>query len=102
MNLGTIVRTTFTIATCLNTALMSINVIQFENATVDLIYKICSVLLNFVIVACATYFNNDYTPEAAEATGMMRQMKAEKKEGYIGEVFHDEKDDLQTDEQQVG
>ena len=90
MNLGTIVRTTFTIATCLNTALMSINVIQFENATVDLVYKIASVLLNFVIVACATYFNNDYTDVAAEKTGEMRQEKKEKQEGYIGEVFHDE------------
>lgn len=98
MNLGTIVRTTFTIASCLNTALMSINVIQFENATVDLIYKICSVILNFIIVACATYFNNDFTPEACEATGRMRQKKAEKKAGYIGEVFYDEQNDLSTDE----
>lgn len=90
MNLGTIIRTTFTIATCLNTALMSVNIIQFENATVDLVYKIISVLLNFVIVACATYFNNDFTEIACEKTGEMRQAKKEQKEGYIGEVFHDE------------
>lgn len=90
MNLGTIIRTIFTVASCLNTALMTIDVIQFENPTVDLIYKIASVILNFIIVACAAYFNNDYTPEACEATGTMRQKKAEKKEGYIGEVFHDD------------
>lgn len=46
--------------------------------------------------------NHDFTPEACIGTGLTRQMKAEKKDGYIGEVFddieemEDEQDDIQT------
>lgn len=87
MNKGTKIRTVLVIATCLNTALMATDVAQFHNATLDLAYRIASVVLNFIIVACATYYNNDYTVEACEGTGLTRQLKAEKQEDYIGEVF---------------
>lgn len=46
--------------------------------------------------------NHDFTPEACIGTGLTRQMKAEKKDGYIGEAFddieemEDEQDDIQT------
>lgn len=46
--------------------------------------------------------NHDFTPEACIGTGLTRQMKAEKKDGYIGEVFddieemEDEQEDIQT------
>jgi len=75
MNLGTKIRTILAIATCLNTALMATDVAQFHNPKLDLAYKIVSVVLNFVIVACVTWFNNDYTPEAAEGTGLTRKLK---------------------------
>lgn len=95
MNTGTIIRTILVIATCVNTALMATDVAQFGNATLDLIYKIASVVLNFVIVFCATYFNNDYSEEAAIGTGITRQLKAERKDSYVGEVmFTDEEGDL--------
>ena len=92
MNKGTIIRTILVIATCLNTAMMATDFAQFHNATVDMIYKIVSVVLNFVIVACATYYNNDYSEEGAIGTGYTRQLKKEQKEGYCGEVFFDEAD----------
>lgn len=76
MNTGTKIRTILAIATCLNTALMATDVAQFNNATVDLLYRIVSVVLNFIIVACVTWFNNDYTPEACEGTGLTRMLKA--------------------------
>lgn len=76
MNSGTIIRTILAIATCLNTALLATDIAQFHNPKLDLAYRIISVILNFVIVACATWFNNDYTPEAAIGTGMTRQLKA--------------------------
>lgn len=79
MNNGTIIRTILVIATCLNTALMSTDFAQFHNPTVDMVYRIVSVILNFIIVASATWFNNDYTAEAAEGTGLTRQLKAEAK-----------------------
>ncbi len=76
MNFGTKIRTILAVATCLNTALMATDVAQFHNPKLDLAYKVVSVILNFVIVACVTWFNNDYTPEAAEGTGLTRMLKA--------------------------
>ena len=75
MNFGTKVRTILAIATCLNTALLATDVAQFNNETVNLIYRIVSVILNFIVVACVTWYNNDYTPIASEYTGAMRQEK---------------------------
>lgn len=77
MNNGTIIRTILVIATCLNTALLATDVAQFGNETVNLIYRILSVVANFVIVFCATWYNNDYTEAAAIGTGITRQIKAE-------------------------
>ena len=79
MNSGTIIRTVLAVATCLNTALMATDVAQFHNETVNLIYRVASVVLNFIVVACVTWYNNDYTPQASEGTGLTRQLKAEAK-----------------------
>ena len=76
MNYGTKIRTILAVATCLNTALMATDVAQFHNPKLDLAYRVISVILNFIIVACVTWFNNDYTPEAALGTGLTRQLKA--------------------------
>ena len=75
MNRGTKIRTILVVASCLNTALMATDVAQFHNEKVNLVYRIVSVALNFVIVACAAWFNNDFTPEACEGTGWTRQQK---------------------------
>lgn len=93
MNFGTKIRTILAVATCLNTALMATDLAQFHNASLDLAYRIVSVILNFVIVACVTWFNNDYTPEACEGTGLTRQRKAERTEDYIGDYFFDEEEE---------
>lgn len=90
MNKGTKIRTVLVIASCFNTALMATDVAQFNNPTVNLIYKILSVVANFVIVFCATWFNNDYTEEACIGTAVTRQLKAEQEDGYIGEYFYTE------------
>lgn len=92
MNNGTIIRTILVIATCLNTALLATDVAQFGNETVNLIYRILSVAANFVIVFCATWFNNDYTEEAALGTGYTRQLKAQKADNYVGEIFEEDED----------
>lgn len=89
MNIGTKIRTVLVIATCLNTAVMATDITGFNSPILDLIYKIASVVLNFVIVACATYYNNDYTEIACETTGDMRQKKDELKAGYKGEKFYE-------------
>ena len=89
MNFGTKLRTVLAIATSLNTALMATDLTGFHNPTVDIAYKVVSIILNFIIVACVTYYNNDYTEEACLGTGITRQKKAEKSADYIGERFFD-------------
>ena len=94
MNLGTKIRTVLAIATCLNTALLATDVAQFGNETINLIYRVASVVLNFIIVACVTWYNNDYTPEACEGTGLTRQLKLEKEENYVGDFFFSEDEEV--------
>lgn len=90
MNNGTIIRTILAVATCLNTALLATDVAQFHNGTVDLIYRIASVVLNFVIVACGVWFNNDFTVEMDTATKLGREAKA--KRDYVPETVEEPED----------
>lgn len=90
MNKGTILRTILGIAVSINTALAVTDVTSFENDKLNLVYKIASMVVNFIVVAINTYYNNDYTEEACIGTGMTRMLKAQKKEGFIGEDFGDE------------
>lgn len=98
MNVGTIIRTILVVATCLNTAMMATDFAQFHNATVDMAYRIISVILNFIIVACATWYNNDYTEPACEGTGYTRSLKAEAKGEVVG-VYVDDLDYLEDGEE---
>lgn len=75
MNFGTKLRTVLAVATSLNTALLATDLTGFNNGVLDMIYKVASVVLNFVIVACVTYYNNDYTPEGQTGTQIAREMK---------------------------
>lgn len=75
MNFGTKLRTVLAVATSLNTALLATDLTGFNNPTLDTIYKVVSIILNFVIVACVTYYNNDYTPEGQTGTQIAREMK---------------------------
>ena len=90
MNFGTKLRTILVIATSLHTALMATDLTGFSNATVDMIYKVASIVLNFIIVALAAYFNNDYTETACRHTGAMRLEKEQAKGIITGENFFDE------------
>lgn len=98
MNSGTILRTILAIATSLNTALIATDLTGFQNEKVDFWYKVVSLILNFIIVAIATYFNNDYTETASKFTGEMRQAKLEHAEDYMGEVFFEEEDEEDEEE----
>ena len=90
MNFGTKLRTILAIATSLNTALMATDLTGFNNGTVDIIYKIVSIVLNFVVVACVTYYNNDYTPEGHTGTLIAREMKEFR--GFEGEYVEEPED----------
>ena len=97
MNIGTKIRTILAVATSLNTALLATDLTGFNNPTLDTIYKVVSIILNFVIVACCTWYNNDYTEISAEYTGEMRAKKAELNGKVNGEYFY--VDEEEEDEQ---
>ena len=94
MNFGTKIRTVLIVATSLNTALMATDITGFNNAKLDIAYKITSVVLNFVIVACATYFNNDYTVEGETGTKITREMK--ENDNGVYDWFYDEPEDSEV------
>ena len=100
MNRGTKFRTVFGVLVTLNTMLAVTDITQFGNDTLTLWYKIVSVIINAIVVGINTYYNNDYTPEAAIGTGITRQLKLEKEMGYIGDKFYTEEpyDDSVDDE----
>lgn len=60
------------------------------------------VIVAFVLAAfslAAWYYNMPTSAENDEATFLMRQRKAEKAEGYIGEKFFDDEDDPEDEDQ---
>ena len=97
MNTGTKLRTILAVASSINTALMATDLTGFHNPTVDMIYKIASIILNFVIVAIATYYNNDFTEVACRYTGAMRLEKEQAKGIITGENFFDEAENIGFD-----
>lgn len=98
MNFGTKLRTILVIATSLHTALMATDLTGFSNPTVDTIYKVASVVLNFIIVALAAYFNNDFTDTACRYTGAMRLEKEQMRGIITGENFYDEAEEEEGDD----
>lgn len=102
MNLGTKLRTILYIITMVNQVNVSIGIWEFGNETVNLVYKIFSYLLTLAAGAAALWFNNDFTPEAAQGTAFTRYLKEMQSENYVGEDFFvedvtevgDESDDI--------
>lgn len=88
MNRGTKFRTIFGILVTLNTVLAVTDITQFGNEKLTLAYKVISVIVNAIVVGINTYYNNDYSEEACIGTGITRQLKKEKEEGYIGDTFY--------------
>lgn len=90
MNNGTKIRTIMFAVACVNQAIVSVGDVDFGNSTVNVIYKVISTAFTIIAGAIALYYNNDFTEEACIGTALTRQLKAEKSEDYIGEVFFDE------------
>lgn len=98
MNTGTKIRSILALLTTVNIILIVFGVISFESPTVNIIYKIVSVILLIVSFTLSHYFNNDFSEEAAENTGYTRLCKKSKKE-IIGENFFDEAEEIEGGEQ---
>ena len=79
MNNGTKIRVLIYVVALLNQANAMVGVWEFGNETVNTAYKVFSYLLTLGATAAALWYNNDFTPEAAQGTGYTRQLKAEAK-----------------------
>ncbi len=85
MDRGTIIRTILAIAVSINTALAVTDLTGFGNETINKIYQIASLIVNFIVVAINTYYNNNYTEEGLIGTQLTRQLKAERLISYEDE-----------------
>ena len=88
MNRGTQIRTALAIVVSIHTALMATDLTGFHNPTVNLVYKIVSLAVNFIMVALVTYYNNDYTEEGEIGTELTRQLKACASEDELQTTFN--------------
>lgn len=93
MNKGTIIRTILAIGSVLNEASVVAGIAEFNNPTLNKGYQIVSFVFMVAVLFINTYYNNDYTEEACVGTGLTRQLKAEKKDEYVGEKFFEEEEE---------
>lgn len=98
MNKGTKIRTVLAVLTTINTVLAVTDVTQFGNEQFTFWYKVLSVIINAIVVGINTYYNNDYTEEACIGTGITRQLKAEKNEDYVGDIFYLSDEEYESEE----
>lgn len=77
MNRGTRIRAAIAIVALINQALATIGPIDFGNEISNQIYKWVSLIFLVGAMASSHWYNNDYTPEACEGTGLTRMLKSE-------------------------
>ncbi len=107
MNNGTKIRTALRIVFSIYTAFCAWQVSITElgkQLNAPWLAALCAVIIvicGLLVDVLTTYFNNDYTEEAAIGTGVTRQLKAEKKDDYIGDFFfadYDQEYEEESDE----
>lgn len=88
MNLGTKLRAGLAIVVYL-LAVLSIFGICFGS----IVGKVCVSVLLAAGIGIVYWNNNDWTEAACQGTGVTRQIKREKKDGYIGDSFYQLEED---------
>lgn len=76
MNTGTRVRTIIAIVALVNQALVTIGPVDFGNEISNQIYKWLSLAFLVGAMISSHWYNNDFTPEACEGTGLTRMLKS--------------------------
>jgi hypothetical protein len=99
MTNGTRIRTALAIAVAFYAAIIKTDLTEFNNPTVTLIYQILMKIAIFAVIFLTTYYNNDYTPEACQGTGLTRMLKAMKDAEYVGEDMNVEFTDEEVSEE---
>lgn len=101
MNKGTKIRTIVLAVAIINQAISQVGEPDFGNETANVVYRVVSYIFTVAAAAIAFWYNNDFTEEACIGTGLTRQLKAEKAEGYIGDYFYaEDEDDAEEDEEE--
>lgn len=104
MNKGTKIRTALRIIVSIYSAfcIHQVAIAQFGKMIgAPWVAIVCAgivVILGLIVDALTTYYNNDYTEEACVGTGITRQLKAEKEEGYIGDIFFTDIDEVANED----
>ncbi len=107
MNKGTKVRTVLRIVFSIYTAFCAWQVSIGElskQLNAPWLIALCAaviVIAGLLVDALTTYCNNDFTEEACIGTGITRQLKKEKEEGYQGEIFFDAIEDSEEEEEEI-
>lgn len=99
MNTGTKVRTALRIAVSLDTAAFAVTAAigELNIGWLTFAWGIFVIVTDFAVSALTTYYNNDYTPEMAEATGYGRLLKEQRNDEVFGEDFFDEVEEVSED-----
>lgn len=94
MNRGTKIRTALRIVFSIYTTfcMWQVSIAELsKQINAPWLIAVCAVVIvisGLLVDALTTYYNNDFTEEACMGTGVTRQLKAEKKAGYIGDTFY--------------
>jgi len=102
MNTGTKIRTVVLAIAVVNQAISQVGEPDFGNETANTVYRIVSYIFMVLAAAITFWYNNDFTEEACIGTGITRQLKAEKQDGYVGDFFYtdeEEEEKVEEDEQ---
>lgn len=99
MNKGTKARTALRVVFSIYTAfcMWEVSIAKLgEQLHIPWLVALCAIVIvasGLIVDALTTYFNNDFTEEACKGTGITRQLKAEKKEDYIGDYFFEDEEE---------
>lgn len=77
MNKGTRIRAIIALIALINQALVTIGTVDFGNEVSNQIYKWVSLIFLVGAMVTSHWYNNDYTAEACEGTGLTRALKAD-------------------------
>jgi len=102
MNTGIKIRTVVLAIAVVNQAISQVGEPDFGNETANTVYRIVSYIFMVLAAAITFWYNNDFTEEACIGTGITRQLKAEKQDGYVGDFFYtdeEEEEKVEEDEQ---
>ena len=75
MNKGTRIRAAIALIALINQALVTIGTVDFGNEVSNQIYRWVSLIFTVGAMVTSHWYNNDYTPEACEGTGLTRRLK---------------------------